>query len=171
MTSNGEVRSIFHVNINCTDLDRSVSFYTALGFRTVMDVGTVAGVADGSYAALGTSGPYEHRGPVVMFLGDDKFQTRLDLMQWMTPASVPVDPLRSNQTIGINRIALRAKGLRSLYERLSAAGFTFLTPPAGPFPDRVIESIVCLRDPDGLLVELMEFMPGGTALYRSDAAS
>jgi catechol 2,3-dioxygenase-like lactoylglutathione lyase family enzyme len=165
MSPTSGVRSLFHINVNCTDMERTVRFYEALGFHVVLDAGRVEGDADQSYAALGVTGRFAHRGPVVMFLGDDLYQTRLDVMQWIVPSPVSVDPLRANTTTGVNRIALRVRGLRELYARLVGAGFEFLTPPAGPFEDRAIAAIVCLRDPDGLLVELMEFLSGGASLY------
>jgi catechol 2,3-dioxygenase-like lactoylglutathione lyase family enzyme len=160
------VRSIFHININCSDLDRSVAFYRRLGFEVVMDAGTVSGIADGSYEALEIHGTYRHRGPVVMFLGTDRYQTRLDLMQWEQPPSPP-NADRPPTALGIPRIALWTKDLRGLHRRLADEGVAFITEPRGPFEDRSIEAIVGLRDPDGLIVELMEFLPGGRKLYSS----
>ncbi|MEI4920849.1 VOC family protein, partial [Klebsiella pneumoniae] len=40
--------SIFHVNINVTDFERSLAFYQKLGFRVVRDLG------EGGSAAMGT---------------------------------------------------------------------------------------------------------------------
>ena len=114
------VRSIFHLNINCSDLDRSVEFYRRLGFTVVMDSGTVSGTADGSYQALEIHGRYRHRGPVVLFLGDDKFQTRLDLMQWQSPAS-PANPDRPPTALGIFR---PGNGGRAAWTRWSLPGRT-----------------------------------------------
>ena len=159
------VRSIFHLNINCSDLDASVRFYELLGFRKVMDAGKFEGAADESYNALGIHGQVAHIGPVVMFLGDDPRQTRLDLMQWVHPIAPHTDALNP-QSVGIPRIALWTKDLEGLYARISDK-VEFLTPPVGPFEDRAIKSIACVRDPDGLLVELIEFLPSGKSLYDS----
>ena len=35
-----------------------------------------------------------------------------------------------------------------------------MTPPRGPDEPTGIEAVVCCRDPDGLLVEFIEYMPG-----------
>ena len=33
------LKSIYHININCTNLERSLEFYKMLGFREVVDFG------------------------------------------------------------------------------------------------------------------------------------
>lgn len=33
------IKSIFHVNVNVTDFDRSLAFYKMLGFKVVLDIG------------------------------------------------------------------------------------------------------------------------------------
>lgn len=159
------VRSIFHLNINCSSLEQSVAFYERLGFAKVLDLDGFRGEVDPSYEALGISGTVEHKGPVVLFLGDDLRQTRLDLMEWVTPTPQPHSPLQP-QSVGVPRIALWTKNLREFHDKLVVAGVEFLTPPTGPYPDRAIEAIVALRDPDGLLIELIEFMPSGKSLYQ-----
>jgi len=158
------VRSIFHININCSDLEASVAFYEKLGFRRAMEMAPFEGIADESYGALGVSGGIAHVGPVVLFLGNDPRQTRLDLMQWEKPAPGPHLQLEAYE-VGVPRIALWTKDVDELYADLLMQGVNFLTAPQGPFPDRAIKSLVALRDPDGLLIELIEFLPGGKALY------
>jgi catechol 2,3-dioxygenase-like lactoylglutathione lyase family enzyme len=163
-----EVRSLFHVNVNCRDLERSIAFYEAIGFRQVYRF-DVADHADESYEGLGVRGIVEHRGPCVMFLGEDPYQTRLDLMQWIQPE--PAAPRRPNpQDVGVPRIALWAKNIDALYDELLAQGFEFDAPPVGPFPERAIERVLYTRDPDGLIVEFIEFTPKGRSLYASSDA-
>lgn len=158
------VRSIFHININCSDLDKSIAFYERLGFHQSLRLDDYEQEADASYEAIGVSGFLRHKGPVVMFIGDDLRQTRLDLMQWVQPAPPPtVRPLP--QQVGVPRIAVWTKGVDELYEEMAAEGYEFVSSPRGPFEDRAIKSLVCAIDPDGLLVELIEFMPRGSDLY------
>jgi catechol 2,3-dioxygenase-like lactoylglutathione lyase family enzyme len=162
------VRSIFHININCSDLDRSIAFYERLGFHQSLRLADYAEEADASYEALGLTGFLQHKGPVVMFLGDDLRQTRLDLMQWEEPKPpAPATPVA--QQVGVPRIALWTKGVEELYREMSAEGYDFLSEPKGPFDDRAIKSLVCARDPDGLLIELIEFLPRGSELYSSSS--
>ena len=32
------IKDIFHVNVNCTDLDRSRAFYEKVGFKVALDL-------------------------------------------------------------------------------------------------------------------------------------
>ncbi len=169
MTDSRNVRSIFHININCSNLERSVSFYEALGFTVALDLGAFQGTADESYEAMGVTGHVEHKGPVAMFLGDNLRQTRLDLMEWIVPVPPPVEA-GTPQSVGVPRIALWTKDIDSVYQRLIQDGVEFMSPPAGPFEDRAIKSIAYLKDPDGLIVELIEFLPQGRALYAESAS-
>ncbi len=50
--------------------------------------------------------------------------------------------------------------MRAAFAALRARGIEFITEPRGPDPDTGIEAVVCCRDPDGLIVELIEYMPG-----------
>ena len=57
-------------------------------------------------------------------------------------------------------IALRTRNVRAAYAELSSRGIEFIREPRPPDPDTGIESVVCCRDPDGLIVEFIEYMPG-----------
>jgi glyoxylase I family protein len=35
------IESIFHINVNCTNLDRSLDFYKTLGFTVIRDLNEV----------------------------------------------------------------------------------------------------------------------------------
>jgi catechol 2,3-dioxygenase-like lactoylglutathione lyase family enzyme len=162
-----KTRSLFHLNINCSDLERSIVFYEALGFRQVFRF-DVDEEADESYAGMGVTGRVVHRGPCVMFLGDDPYQTRLDLMQWITPAPAAHAPPAA-QDVGVPRVAIWTKNIDALYAELTTGGLEFLSPPVGPFAERAIERVLYTRDPDGLIVEFIEFTPKGRSLYASSA--
>ena len=57
-------------------------------------------------------------------------------------------------------IALRTRNVRAAWAELSQRGIPFLTEPYSPDPALGVEAVVCCRDPDGLIVELIEYMPG-----------
>ena len=57
-------------------------------------------------------------------------------------------------------IAIRVENVRAAYDELRAHGIAFITPPRGPDPPTGIEAVVCCRDPDDTIVELIEYMPG-----------
>ena len=57
-------------------------------------------------------------------------------------------------------MALRTRNLRAAYAELCARGIEFLTEPRSLDPESGIVAVVCCRDPDGLLVEFIEYEPG-----------
>ena len=149
-----EVQSLFHFVVNASNFERSLAFYTRLGFQVLRDnrdvvwpdfVGRNFGMkrAQGRGALLG--------------LGTSEHHTRLDLIEWLEPRwknpDAPPDPGRVPRIL-----ALRTKNLRAAYDELSAEGFEFIGEPMDPNPTTGVESVVCLRDPDGYVVELIEYM-------------
>ena len=151
-----EPLSIFHFTVNASNFERSLAFYQKLGFRVLRDnrdivwpdyVATQFGLAraQGRGALLG--------------LGDGPDCTRLDLLEWLEPA--PEQPSSVPVSERVPRIlAIRTRGVRAAYEELCAEGIEFVTPPRGPDEPTGLEAVVCCRDPDGLLIELIEYIPG-----------
>ena len=68
---------IYHVNINCTNLERSLAFYQMLGFREVIDIpeGRLPGLR--MDPAIGRAKRLR--------LGEDPRSTLIDLIEWQTP--------------------------------------------------------------------------------------
>ena len=65
--------------------------------------------------------------------------------------------------MGLRHIALRVDGLAEMYERLCAAGVEFIGPPtqvpAGVVRHDAAHKTLCyFRDPDGVLLELAEYV-------------
>ena len=149
------VQSLFHFVVNVTRLERSLDFYQLLGFKVLRDNRDVVWpdyLADnfGMQVAQG-------RG-ALLALGDSEQHTRLDLIEWL-------EPVWKNPDAGglapdrIPRIlALRTKNVRAAYAELREKGVEFIGTPRDPDPQTGVESVVCCRDPDGLVVELIEYM-------------
>ena len=157
MPSEWSHQGLFHFTVNATNFERSLEFYQKLGFQLLRDNRDIvwpATVAEnfGMQRAQG-------RG-ALLALGPEPHHTRLDLIEWLEPrwrdpqADLPV----SERVPRI--IALRVQNLRAAYQELRARGIEFIRPPRPPDPQTGIESVVCCRDPDGLVVELIEYMPG-----------
>ena len=152
--------AIFHVNVNCTDLDRSTRFYELVGFRTIVDF---AEVDDGrSFAEIGLSPilrvpqDCEARARFLM-LGDDMRATRLDLIQWTRPPTtgrLPVDLT----AVGVPRMCLRVRDAEAMHARLADAGYDVFAPPRLIEMGGTRQKVFCCADPDGLAVEFMEFL-------------
>jgi hypothetical protein len=95
----------------------------------------------------------------LLALGAGPEHTRLDLIEWLEPAYDPAPALPWSERVP-RIIALRTRNLRAAYADLSARGIEFLTEPRSLDPQSGIIAVVCCRDPDGLIVELIEYEPG-----------
>ena len=148
--------SLFHFTLSVRSIERSIEFYTTVGFKLLRDnsdriwpdyVAPQFGLerAQGRGALLG--------------IGDGPLETRLDLIQWLEPVASFPDPARL-ATTAPRIIAVRTQNVRAAYEDLQRRGVPFVTAPRGPDPATGIEAVVCCRDPDHTLVELIEYMPG-----------
>ena len=147
--------SLFHFTLSVSSLERSIEFYTTVGFRLLRFNGDVIWpdyVADnfGLERAQG-------RG-ALLGIGDGPLETRLDLIEWLEPKAVFPDTPRERTVPRI--IAIRVENVRAAYEDLRGRGIGFITPPRGPDEATGIEAVVCCRDPDDTIVELIEYMPG-----------
>jgi glyoxylase I family protein len=146
------IRDVIHLNINVTDVERSVAFYERLGFKVMH----VFGDRENGDVSEGMSFQGGRCKGVVLSLGDHpRSWTKIELIQWIEP---PVEPqARAGQhASGVSRIALRTKNLLAFVAGLEAQGVVFETPPQEI--DIVgAKRFALLRDPDDVLLELIEF--------------
>lgn len=151
------ITHIFHVNVNCSNLDESKLFYERLGFQSVLDLPT----GGDPELARGLDLPdCNGRATIMMLDPEQPRQTRLDLLEWTNPRdSTP--PYEHLGRLGIARIALRSTDLVADYERLLGDGVEFLSPPEMMGGHT---RFVCMKDPDGSIIELIEFVndPGAS---------
>jgi catechol 2,3-dioxygenase-like lactoylglutathione lyase family enzyme len=153
------VRALFHINLNVSDIDRSIRFNESLGFE-------VLGRNDSTWSdetgdVLGVPGA-QGRACMMSLPGDIARTTKLDLLEWKNPIS-PERPRPEANDRGAPRIALRVHNVEAAYRDLSSDGVEFVTAPAGAAPELGIANVVCCRDPDGFLVEFVELArPGST---------
>jgi catechol 2,3-dioxygenase-like lactoylglutathione lyase family enzyme len=149
--------SVFHFTVNATSFERSLAFYQKLGFRLLRDNRDViwpAEVAENFGMARA-----QGRG-ALLALGPAAHHVRLDLIEWLEPRweGPPRDVPPAERVPRI--IAIRTRNLRAAHRELAARGIEFIREPRDPDPALGIESVVCCRDPDGTLIELIEYMPG-----------
>lgn len=150
-----EVQSLFHFVVNASDFERSLAFYQRLGFRVLRDNRDVvwpAMVAEnfGMRVAQG-------RG-ALLGVGDGPDHTRIDLVEWLEPRWRGNERSDERGEAIPRIIALRTRNVRAAYAELSAAGIEFIRPPREPNPTVGVESIACCLDPDGTIIELIEYM-------------
>ena len=145
------IKGLVHVNINCSDFDRSLKFYELLGFQKVFDVPPKNSIEVA--AAVGMP-PYPVKGALLLLNSETPFM--LDLLEWQEPSDNS-PPYPHLYHLGLARIALRTDDLDSDVTFLKSQGVAFLSEPATVKLDGRPETrFVCFKDPDGTILELVE---------------
>jgi catechol 2,3-dioxygenase-like lactoylglutathione lyase family enzyme len=150
----GVIRDIVHLNLNVSDIQRSLHFYQKLGF-TVLHVFGDGPAGSGSQVEDGMAFQGGRCRGAVITLGDHpRCWTKIELIEWVDPPPEP-RPRGSSHALGVSRIALRCKGLKALVERLEAEGIVFES-PIQEIDIVGAKGFALFRDPDGVLLELIE---------------
>jgi catechol 2,3-dioxygenase-like lactoylglutathione lyase family enzyme len=151
---------IFHVNVNCSDFDRSLAFYTLIGFKEYLDFSKVD---DGrTFGDIGLGPLFRrpadlHGRATFLVLGDDPWATRLDLIEWVRPKSEPV-PKRTLSHLGVARICLKVRDCAALHAKLKAGGYDVYSEPGLIDMGGTRQYVFCCEDPDGVVIEFMQFV-------------
>jgi glyoxylase I family protein len=145
-----EIQRIFHFNINCTNLERTLAFYELLGFKVILDFRD--GMKSQEMAeAFGL--PVADIKGVHLRIGDHEEATRIDLLEFVAPPPQGKPYAALNYT-GVARVCLKTKGIWQVYESLKKKGVKFLSEPK-KLPGTEV-TIICFKDPDGTFLELLE---------------
>ena len=154
-----DLLSVMHVNVNCSELDRSLAFY-----RDV--VGLVPQTHTNPHPQEGAG--FGLPGRVVWdahLLHDDRGLAgpALDLLEWKTPGPVGSTPESAN-TLGFFRLCLTHPDLDLLHQTLEQAGVPCRSEPVRVpvLGDQSVRSFCC-ADPDGTCIEFVE-RPGPSRL-------
>lgn len=146
------IRGIHHVAICTPDLDRLAAFYTdVIGFDEAMATSwSDRPLID---RMIGLTGSAARQ---VMLRAGNAY---LELFEYTSPEPTPADPDRNPANHGYTHFCLDVTDIDAEYERLSAKGMSFHSPP--PTRDEMsggpIRAIYA-RDPDGNIVELQEIL-------------
>ena len=151
--SDWSIERLYHTVINATDLDRTVAFYEALGFRVLNDrrdvdwpdfIGPLFGLTRPKGRGVLMNRPADPAGPM------------LDIIQWVRP----VLPSPPDVEVPPRIIAFRVRNVHACAEDLARRGIpTFALVEPQPRSLGVI-GCICARDPDGTLIELIQLEPG-----------
>lgn len=147
------IKDVFHVNVNCTNLERSRAFYELVGFKVVTDLGL--GGSPSMLEGLGLPAGGKGRALLMMLEPDKPRGTRLDLIEWVEPATHG-EAQSDLAHVGVARIALWTIGIDEEVERLRAGGIEFLSPVVTMGKGNPTR-FVCFKDPDGTVLELIDF--------------
>lgn len=146
---------MMHVNVNCSNYERSREFYEFLGFKVLWEVPSrnTPEVA----AAVGMP-PYEVRGALLQLVGSPTTPL-IDLLEWQEPRDSEA-PYPHLYHLGIARIAFLTSNMDADVQALKARGVEFLSEPVllSP-PDAPPARFVCFKDPDGTVLELVDTNP------------
>lgn len=147
------LQRLFHVNICVRDMERSIRFYGELGFTKVSDF-TMDDPSVGD--ALGVKAR-KLRG-VFMRLGSDPNAAVLDLVEFIDPPTQG-QPYPTLNNVGICRIAFTVDDIDKTYADLKARGVEMVAPLKKlPGPGGNTIGVVCFKDPDGTVLELLSGM-------------
>ena len=144
------ITGLLHININCSNFERSQKFYEMLGFKVLMPV-----QPDGSgdvAAAVGMDA-YTVRGALMKHPDGSV----IDLLEWQDPVDEQ-PPYEQLNHLGLGRIAFITSDIDEDITQLRAAGAEFLSasPASVPGPRGSTTKFICFKDPDGTVLELVD---------------
>jgi glyoxylase I family protein len=150
-----QLSGIYHININCTNFERSLAFYKRLGFTEVVDFGNGGDLVLANASGLKLPSPARGRARLLQ-LRDDPRACPIDLIEWLEPKSEGRPYEWLNHT-GVVRVCLSSKKFWQDYEELKAYGVTFYATPGVLTYPRGQSLAVCFEDPDGTVLQLLQF--------------
>jgi catechol 2,3-dioxygenase-like lactoylglutathione lyase family enzyme len=147
------------IAFSVTDLERTHAFYRdGLGFLPAGGTESFRGPAASLVQGLPDAAS------VCWWLVEQRAFMQLEMFQFESP---PVRPLPKDWRpcdVGYTRVGIHVGDLDGVLARLAAAGARPIAPPAGvPGTRRV-----CVRDPEGVVLELMEDDPRGAGPARRE---
>ncbi|HTD51011.1 MAG TPA: VOC family protein [Acidimicrobiia bacterium] len=147
----GDVSGVSFVSVTCGELERSVAFYTALGFRELARFPSAAE----SGLHLRVDGPVAM--VEVLMRAPARSDVHLMLVGFDQPAVRP-SATRSANELGIWRAALLLPKLDAAVSALRDAGIELLSDPQSMSMGAGLPELrfVCFRGPDNEVIELIE---------------
>ncbi len=140
---------ILHANVNCSDFEQSLSFYQMLGFVPLLEDDIVVSSEE---EAAGLRMPLYELHASTMVLKDGFM---MDLIRWKDPYDGSA-PYAFINHLGLSSISLKTTNLDADVMTLRDQGVEFFSDPVTI--DRPVENsrLVCFRDPDGIMIELIQ---------------
>ena len=152
------VTQAFHVNVNCSDLERSLAFYRdRLGLTASMHARPESPQEGAAFRLDAAQWEawilHDHRGYGEGIL--------VDLLEWVVPRPLGAPPTAAD--LGFNRLGFTVPDIDDAYARLTADG---VTGHGGPPRDTTVDGgapvrTVVVDDPDGILLELVQLETPG----------
>ncbi|TXK40134.1 VOC family protein [Nonomuraea sp. C10] len=149
------ITHLVHANVVCADFDRSFDFYTrVLGARLIGRVFEFDAAAD-FQAILDVTGSVRCKAALLTW-SDDDAATYLDLLCFADERGEPVP--RTAKQPGLARLGLRVRDMTATLARIREHDVPVVAGPVTltPMPGRH-RHVLTIRDPDGTMLNLMEF--------------
>lgn len=146
------IKGVNHIGVSTGDLDRLCQFYCdVLGFELVVSGGWEPGteISDQVERMVGLKNTAAKVAMVI------KGGLIIEMFEYRSPTPKPIAHDWQVCDHGYNHICLEVEDIRAEYERLRKAGMTFYSPP----PTEAYNGMKAVfgRDPEGHVIELMEF--------------
>ena len=126
-----------HVGMTCIDMDRTIEFYCdQLGLTLALR-------------------RKNERGEMAF----------LDTGAGMLEVACPIAPISRSRDVppheaGMRHLTFAVSSVDAMFERLEQAGAEILERPRPAFFTEMIQRVAFVRDPDGIIIELVERTPG-----------
>jgi len=157
MTETENVHRLYHINVNCTDFDVSLAFYQRLGFKVVLEFDPATSFGEAGLGPVLGLPDDCHGRAALLALGDQRHALRIDLIEWRSPL-VAKGPSANLARPGFGRICLKLNDADALHAELVAAGHVPYSPPTRISLAGSDLKVFCVEDPDGVVIEFMEFL-------------
>ena len=134
---------VHHLAISVQNIDKAVQFYRDyLGFQVEWDR---RGIVSAEVVGLPDADARQ-----IMLKG---YGLRVELFKYFTPKGQKIKPNRQCD-FGITHFALSVKDIHTIYQRLVENGVQFNCPPLNFRPGAWA---TYLKDPEGIMIELIEY--------------
>jgi catechol 2,3-dioxygenase-like lactoylglutathione lyase family enzyme len=163
------IRQMVHANICVRDMKRTIPFYEMLGFEKFADQVFEEGA--GVWAGLGLE-PNRRFRAVFMKIPGDHPVPFLDIIQFLDRPTAG-DAYKALDNVGIGRLCFEVADIESVAIHLAANGVQFVGPVSpyeiapGVRPSGVEAKFLCVRDPDGTVIEYAQFAQNALDAIRA----
>jgi glyoxylase I family protein len=125
-----------HVGMTVSDLDRSLGFYVdLLGLNLVLRKPAPSGRGETAFLDAGGA--------------------MLEISAPAGPVSTPAREVRSDEA-GLRHLSFTFEDIEATHARLVAAGVESVEPPRDAFNTEILSRVAFVRDPDGIVIELVQ---------------
>ncbi|MEU8200491.1 VOC family protein [Streptosporangium sp. NPDC049046] len=150
-----KIDHLVHANVVCSDFDRSLDFYTRLLGARVLGQPFEFDAGDDFRTILDVTGPVRCKAALLSWSSRDT-DTYLDLLHFTDDGGAPAP--RTAKDAGLARLGLRVEDMDTTMAWITEHGIPVVGGPVTlvPMPGRE-RRVVTILDPDGTLLNLMEF--------------